>query len=232
METMNPNIIEYSRFMVRPIDGQTVHDLKESMKQHGLLQPIVVFFNEYQKWEVIIGNHRLCSAKGLCWQEIPIVIKQCSPSEAIILSLTEQIQRLDINPVREGEIFASMEYDPATIAQKLGKNKQYVINRIQVYKHLCPVLKAEIGKSLGVTNAIALSKLPQSQQLIVYSKMKAVSQAHLQVVSKGFGGGNPYSGSEIQSPYCYCEKCGSKHLRSVSIGDEKRAEKILSKMQQ
>lgn len=215
--------------MIRPIDPQTIHDLKESMRQHGLLQPIVIYLNEHQQWEVICGNHRLCAAKGLGWQQIPVVMRQCTSSDAIILSLTENIQRLNMDPIKEGELFASMTYGPELIAQKLGKSKQYVDGRIQIFKNLNPKLKEELGKSLGIGNAIALSKLPQSQQLVVYAKMKAVSDAHLpQGNNYPYGYGN-FVGAE---PYCYCEKCGSKHLRSVSIGDEKRAEKILSKMQQ
>ncbi|MGD0071374.1 MAG: ParB/RepB/Spo0J family partition protein [Candidatus Bathyarchaeia archaeon] len=231
METLAIRVIQYSRTMIRPIDGQTIHDLKESMKQHGLLQPIVVYLNEKQEWEVICGNHRLCAAKGLGWDQIPVIMKQCTPSDAVILSLTENIQRLNMNPVREGELFATMKYDPETIAKKLGKSKQYVDGRIQIYKNLHPKLKEEIGKSLGVMNAIFLSKLPQSEQLIIYAKIKAVSDVHLQPqkLYGGYGGGYIPSDS---SPYCICDKCGSKHLRSVSIGDEKRAEKILSALQE
>ena len=229
METIAVRAIQYSRNMIRPIDGQTINDLKESMKQHGLLQPIVVYLNENTQWEVICGNHRLCAAKGLGWDQIPVIMKQCNPSDAIILSLTENIQRLAMNPVREGELFTSMKYDSETIAKKLGKSRNYVDGRIQIYRNLNPKLKLEVGKDLGIGNAIALSKLHQAQQLIVYSKMEAVKQFHLPKEGNEFGGYIDASGSSI---YCTCERCGSKHLRSVSVGDEKRAEKILSKMQQ
>lgn len=230
METMAVRAIQYSRTMIRPIDGQTIHDLKESMRQHGLLQPIVIYLNEKQEWEVICGNHRLCAAKGLGWEFIPVIMKQCNPSDAIILSLTENIQRLSMDPIREGEIFAKMNYDTGTIAQKLGKGKQYVEGRIQIFKNLHPELKERIGKDLGIGNALALSKLPQTEQLNIYAKIKAVSQHHLFKDKYGGFGGNDWVDSGNSSPYCFCEKCGSKHLKGVSVSDEKRAERILTQM--
>jgi ParB/RepB/Spo0J family partition protein len=228
MEMMAVRAIQYSRTMIRPIDGQTIHDLKESMRQHGLLQPIVIYLNEKQEWEVICGNHRLCAAKGLGWENIPVIMKQCTSFDAIILSLTENIQRLSMDPVKEGEIYDSMRYDAGTIAQKLCKNKQYVEGRIRIYKNLCPELKEHIGKDLGIGNALALSKLPQTEQLNIYAKIKAVSQHHLNKDKYGGCGLGDWSGT--QNPYCVCEKCGSKHLKGVSVSDEKRAERILTQM--
>lgn len=235
IDQLNVNMIEHSRAMLRSIDGQTIHDLTESIKQYGVIQPIVIFLNENQKYEVICGNHRLCAARHAGLTLIPVIIRTCLHSDALLLSITENIQRLEMNPLREGEIYHNIIQNSALtaeyVAQKIHKSESYVKNRILIYNKLNPKLKPEVGKSLLLCNAVALSKLPQNEQLMVYAKMKAVSEAHLPSEKKGFGGGNPYEGGELQSPYCYCEKCGSKHLRSVSIGDTKRAEKILSKMQ-
>ena len=228
MSSINVNLIEYSRLMVRPIDGQTVADLKASIKQYGVLQPIVIFRNEHSKWEVICGNHRLCAARGVGLKTIPVIIRQCSPTDALILGLTENIQRFEMDPIREGEIYANMNCSSDWIAEKINKSKNYVENRLRIFRGLHAKLKSEMGKTLNLTNAIALSKLPQEMQLTVFSKMKAVSDAHLPPESHSYGGYNV----PLDSPYCTCDKCGSKHLRGVSVGDEKRAEKILSKMQE
>jgi ParB/RepB/Spo0J family partition protein len=229
------NLIEYSRVMVRPLDAQTIADLKDSIRQYGVLQPIVVYRNvELDKWEVICGNHRLCAARGVGLKMIPVVIRNCDPSEALLLSLTENIQRCEMNPIREGEIYHNMlvdsGYDADFIAKKICKGKAYVENRMRIFKNLHPKLKGEIGKTLNVTNAIALSKFSQNEQLTIFAKIKAVSDVHLSSKNPTMcGGANFVEG--YQSPYCVCKTCGSKHLKGVSVGDEKRAEKILSQMQ-
>jgi len=234
MDSLNVNLIDYSRMMVREIDPQTIADLKDSFKQYGVLQPIVVFRNEHDRWEVICGNHRLCAARGVGFEVIPVVIRKCSPSEAMLLGLIENIQRFEMDPIREGQIYHDMiqnnAYTSESIGQKVSKGKVYVENRIRIFKNLHPKLKLELGKTLNIVNASALAKLSQNEQLVVFSRMKAVVIPKPQSSPSLIGG---IDSGWIPTPYCVCEKCGSKHLQGVSIGaDERRAETILSKMQE
>jgi ParB family chromosome partitioning protein len=229
------DLIQYSRTMLREIDGQTIADLKDSISEYGVLQPIVVFRNERDAWEVVCGNHRLCAARGVGLKTIPVVIRQCHSSEALLIGLAENIQRLEMNPIREGEIYYGLTvnsaYSSESIAKKINKGKAYVENRIRIFRNLHPKLKLELGKTLNLSNAVALSALGQNEQLVVYSKMKAVSQSSFPQASSSLGYGDEGFPEGYSSPYCVCEKCNSKHLRGVSVGDDKRAEKILSKMQ-
>lgn len=232
MSEIAVNLIEYSRVMVRAIDAQTIADLKDSIRQYGVLQPIVVFRNSEDKWEVICGNHRLCAARGVGLKTIPVVIRQCDRSEALLLSLTENIQRFEMDPIREGELYHNMVgnfFDVDFIAKKICKSKAYVETRLRIFRNLHPTLKAELGKTLNLTNASALSKLGQNEQLTVFAKMKAASfiPQSQEDTRYGYGG---YGMNGIPSLYCLCEKCGSKHLKGVSVGDERRAEKILSNL--
>ena len=232
MDSLNVDLIDYSRKMVREIDPQTVADLKDSFKQYGVLQPIVVFRNEHDRWEVICGNHRLCAARGVGFEVIPVVIRKCNPSEALLLGLIENIQRFAMDPVREGQIYHDLTmnsaYSAQWMAEKVNKSKTYVENRIRIFKNLHPKLKLELGKTLNIVNAVALAKLSQNEQLIVFSRMKAVVIPSPQS-NRLFGGGGRIG---EYSPYCLCEKCGGKHLRGVNVGDERRAETILSTLQE
>lgn len=232
VESINVDLIDYSRAMVREIDPQTIADLKDSFKQYGVLQPIVIFRNEHDRWEVICGNHRLCAARGIGLKLIPVVIRKCSPSEAVLLGLIENIQRFAMDPIREGQIYHELTmnsaYNAQWMSEKVNKSKAYIENRIRIFKNLHPKLKAELGKTLNIVNASALAKLSQNEQLVVFSRLKAVvipkPQSNLV-----FGGGERIG---EYSPYCVCEKCSGKHLRGVNVGDERRAEKILSTLQE
>lgn len=211
--------VDYSRTMLREIDGQTIAELKESIRKHGVLQPIIVFLNEKQRYEVVCGNHRLCAAKGVGLKTIPFIIRQLSsPQDALILALNENIQRLELNPFREGEIYVSLleEYSIDVLCEKLGKSRYYVEGRVKLFKNLHADLRNQIGKTLTLTNGLSLARLPQFQQLAVYQKIVENLNVH-PPENMRFGG--PGGGVWSDSPYCTCEKCGSKHLKGVSVKD-------------
>ena len=211
------DLIDYSRFMVREIDGQTINDLKESIKKHGVLQPIIVFLNEKQRYEVICGNHRLCAARGIGLKTIPCIVRRVSNShDALVLALNENIQRLEMNPFREGEIYAFLlEYFSIDVlCEKIGKSRYYVEGRIKLFKNLHVDLKNQIGKTLTLSNGLSLARLPPSQQLEVYQKIVENLNVHPPTGVHNVGGWN------APSPYCICKECGAKHLKGVSIKDE------------
>ena len=221
--------VDYSRTMLREIDGQTIADLKESIKKHGVLQPIIVFLNEKQRYEVICGNHRLCAAKGVGLKTIPFIIRQVGPHDALILALNENIQRLELNPFREGEIYVSLleEYSIDVLCEKLGKSRFYVEGRVKLFKNLHADLKNQVGKTLTLTNGLSLARLPQGQQLEVYQKIVKNLNVHPPTDMRFAGGGGGVLWND--SPYCTCEKCGAKHLKGVSVVDERKT--LLPKMQ-
>ncbi len=209
--------IDYSRTMLREIDGQTIAELKESIREFGILQPIVVFLNENQRYEIICGNHRFCAAKGVGLKTVPCIVRQLSGSQdALILALNENIQRLEMNPFREGQIYVSLLgcFSIDVLCKKLGKSKYYVEGRVKLFKNLHVDLKNQVGKTLTLSNGLSLARLPPSQQLEVYQKITENLNVHPP------SGMHLAGGFYAPSPYCRCEKCGSKHLKGVNILDE------------
>jgi len=211
------DLIDYSEFMVREIDGQTINDLKESIKKHSVLQPILVFRNEKtDRFQVICGNHRLCAAKGLGLKTIPAIIKVLNSSDdAVFLSLTENVQRFEMNPIREGEIYSHLlekdRYPIEMLVERLGKSKFYINSRISIFKNLHEDLKVALGKTLTLTNATSLSRLPKTEQLEIFNQIRKLANTKPENPNK-----SPWGLSE-SSPYCICDKCGAKHLKGVSI---------------
>lgn len=223
MSEIATDLIDYSEFMVREIDGQTIYDLKESIRKYGILQPILIFRNQKtDRWQVICGNHRLCAAKGLGLKTVPVIIKQVNSEEAIFLNLSENIQRLEMNPVREGQIYVelikkdSYYYSVENLSILLGKSKQYIEGRIRLAEKLRDDLKPHVGKILTLTNALSLSKLLKDEQLEMFAKIKANIDSlpsPLSAHHQGISMGKP----QKDDPYCICERCGAIHLKGVSI---------------
>jgi ParB family chromosome partitioning protein len=207
--------IDYSKTMLREIDGQAINDLKESIKEHGVLQPILVSKNDNTgRFQVICGNHRLCAARGVGLKRIPaIIVKLDKPDDALIIAVNENIQRLDMNPIKEGEVYERLlqTYSIDMLSKKIGKSKYYIEGRLKICANLHADLKNQIGRTLTIGNAVALAKLPQTMQIEVYNKI-------LENVNTKAPSTPLYSqGGYASSPYCTCDKCGAKHLKGVSI---------------
>jgi ParB family chromosome partitioning protein len=211
------NEIDYSKTMLREIDGQAINDLKESIREHGILQPILVSKNdETGRFQVICGNHRLCAARGVGLKTISvIVVKLERPDDALIIAINENIQRLEMNPVKEGEVYETLmqTYSIDVLSKKIGKSRFYIEGRLKIWKNLHGDLKNQIGKTLTIGNAVALAKLPQTMQIEVYNKIleNVNTKSPTSPMFHGGGGGN------VPSPYCTCYKCGAKHLKGVSV---------------
>ncbi len=223
MSVQNPQYasdIEISKIdveiVIRDIDGQTIHDLKESIKLYGIIQPLIVCQNPNgARFTLICGRHRLIAAKGLGLKTVPVLIRPWTQKKEILfISLQENIQRLEMDPVKEGEIYSNLlseGYNLNELSEKLGKTRYYIETRSKIFKNLHDELKPKIGKILTISNAINLSRHPKATQIEIYNDiLKQVTQ---KPIIKGWNAG----GWNAPSKFCKCDKCGSKHLKGVSV---------------
>ncbi|MGB3760494.1 MAG: ParB/RepB/Spo0J family partition protein, partial [Rivularia sp. (in: cyanobacteria)] len=87
----------------RYFDPQAMLELVESVRQHGVLQPLLVRPRSDEKYELVAGERRYRAAKEVQLAEIPVVIRELNDEEAMQLSLIENLCREDLNPVEETE---------------------------------------------------------------------------------------------------------------------------------
>jgi ParB family transcriptional regulator, chromosome partitioning protein len=87
----------------RYFDPQAMQELVESVRQHGILQPMLVRSRADNKYELVAGERRYRAAKVVGLTEVPVVIRELSDQEAMQLSLIENLCREDLNPVEETE---------------------------------------------------------------------------------------------------------------------------------
>jgi ParB family chromosome partitioning protein len=223
VQELQTSLVDYSAKMLRDIDGQAVNDLKLSIKQYGILQPILVRKKGDGRYEVVCGNHRLCAARGLELDKVPVIVRTgLSDYNAVILALQENTQRLSMDPVKEGEIYSGILSekfslrDIEQLASLLGKSTAYVKARVDVFRRLHQSLRVEIGKRLTLRSAVALTRLSPNQQLHVFEKVEQNRELEEKryLYIKGFGGGGGFS-TPSESERCVCPKCGAKHWRHI-----------------
>jgi ParB family chromosome partitioning protein len=116
---------------------QNLDELMDSIRQRGLLQPIIVRGIEDRYYQIIAGNRRYEACKRLSWRKITCNIVELDDKESFELSLIENIQRESLNPIDEARAFKIYISDfgwggVSELAKKIGKSPSYVTKRIQL----------------------------------------------------------------------------------------------------
>lgn len=116
-------------------DEEKLAELKNSIREQGMLQPILVRSRE-SGFEVIAGERRLKAARSLKLEKIPIIIKEVTDKEALEIALVENIQREELNPIEEAKAFRKLiddfHYTQEEVAQAVGKERSTITNLLRV----------------------------------------------------------------------------------------------------
>jgi ParB family chromosome partitioning protein len=118
-------------------DEAALADLASSIREHGVLQPILVRpTDEPQHYQLVAGERRWRAAKAAELEVIPALIEQLDDETALEIGIIENLQREDLSPLEEAMIYDRMThehgYSVRRLAQKIGKDKGYVENRLRL----------------------------------------------------------------------------------------------------
>src|ERR671918_2783676 len=171
VEQIEMKMIRPSEFAVRDQflkDDSQDETLMNSIKEHGLLQPILVRPLSHG-FEIVAGHRRFKTCRSLRWRFVPCKIREMTDKQAFEIQLTENIQRKSMDPVEEAEAFRRYVVDfgwggMSELAKKIGKSEEYVSHRIQLLK-LSPEIKEQIIRSnINVSQALELTNMPSNRQ--------------------------------------------------------------------
>ena len=118
-------------------DEAALAELASSIREHGVLQPILVRpTGEHQRYQLVAGERRWRAAKAAELEVIPALIEQLDDETALEIGIIENLQREDLSPLEEAMIYDRMThehgYSVRRLAQKIGKDKGYVENRLRL----------------------------------------------------------------------------------------------------
>ena len=157
---VNINKVEPNREQPRKnFDEDALLELAESIKQFGVLQPLLVQDKETY-YEIVAGERRWRAAKLAGVKEIPIIVKNLTPQEIVEISLIENIQREDLNPIEEAIAFKRLltEFNlkQDEVAERVSKSRTTVTNSMRLLKLDEKVQKMVIDEMLTTGHARAL----------------------------------------------------------------------------
>lgn len=152
-------------------DEDALLELSESIKQFGLLQPILVQ-DRKDHYEIIAGERRWRAAKIAGLKEVPVIIKNYTEQEIVEISLIENIQREDLNPIEEAlaykRLLTEFSLKQDEVAERVSKSRTAVTNSIRLLK-LCDEVQLMVINdmiSTGHARAIISIEDPEQQYII------------------------------------------------------------------
>ena len=144
-----------------------LEDLSASIRERGIIQPIVVRSRGTDVYEIIAGERRWRAAQRAGMHEVPIVVIEASDGEALELAIIENVQRTDLNPLEEATgyqaLAAEFDHSQDQIAKIVGKSRSHVANTMRLLK-LPDTVKAYINAGkLSAGHARALINQPDPE---------------------------------------------------------------------
>lgn len=220
---ISTNKIRPNRLQPRSyFDEAGLGGLANSIKRHGLAQPVLVSPTEKEgEYELVAGERRWRAAKMAGLAEIPVVIRPVGDTERLQISLVENIQREDLNPIEQGAAFRKLcdefQIREDEVAKALGKSRPYVSNTMRLL-NLPEEIKNNVARgalSAGHARALVSLENEEEQKALV----ERILRQHLTV-------------REIEEAVSRLRKKGKKkeapHNKSTEIRElEKEIQRIL-----
>ena len=148
-------------------DEDALEELAESIKQFGLLQPILVQ-DRKTYYEIIAGERRWRAAKKAGLKEVPVIIKNLSEQEIVEISLIENIQREDLNPIEEAQAYKRLltefHLKQDEVAERVAKSRTAVTNSMRLLKLCDDVQQMVIEGMISTGHARALISIEDPEQ--------------------------------------------------------------------
>lgn len=214
----------------KTFDEEKLNELASSIKEHGVLEPIIVT-KSVRGYNLVAGERRKKAAEKAGLETIPAIIKDFSDKEMMEIALLENVQREDLTSIEEAEayynIIKAFNITQEELASRVGKSRTYITNMLGLLV-LPESVKNDILEGLiTMGHARVLSKLSNPNRIIELSnkvKKDNLSVRELEtLVSEGsYKKTNPIVRAKVASPYKYIEttireKIGNK----VKISDKK-----------
>ena len=119
-------------------DEENLEDLTNSIKERGVIQPIIVrkSSSENSKFEIIAGERRWLAARKAGLHEIPVVVTEADDLKSLEFAIVENVQRHDLNPLEEAQgykrLIDDFSYDQEKVSKFIGKSRSYITNSLRL----------------------------------------------------------------------------------------------------
>ncbi|EHJ96739.1 MULTISPECIES: ParB/RepB/Spo0J family partition protein [Rhizobium/Agrobacterium group] len=167
----------------RHFDENELQDLASSIRQHGIVQPVVVRTIGVNRYEIIAGERRWRAAQLAGFTDVPVIVRDVDDRTALELAIVENVQRSDLNPLEEAmgyeQLIAEHGYTQNDLGEIIGKSRSHVANSLRLLKLPDPVrdMLADGSLSAGHARALVSTSDPSGLARTIVSKGLSVRDA-------------------------------------------------------
>ena len=148
---------------------ESIAELANSIKEHGVFQPIIVK-KSIKGFELVAGERRVRACRTLNMETIPAIIRDFNDEQMMEIGLLENLQREDLNAVEEAHAYqnlmSKLNFTQDQLAKRIGKSRSHVTNILGILKLPKEVQDMVINKELSMAHARNLSKLEDNEQIL------------------------------------------------------------------
>ncbi len=177
-KTVRISEIEPNRSQPRKnFDETAISALAESIRQHGILQPLLVRPLAFGGYQIVAGERRWRAARMLGMDEVPVIVRDLSDLETAQIALIENLQREDLNPVEEALGFQKLQDDfgmkQDEISKTVGRSRSAVANSLRLLKLPDEIKELLIDGSITAGHARALLGFSDTEAMIIAAQRVA-----------------------------------------------------------
>lgn len=186
--TLRISEIEPNRKQPRQdFDEAAIAELADSIRQHGLIQPIVVRPME-EGYQIVAGERRWRACRMLGMSDVPVVIKELSDEETAQIALIENIQRQDLNPVEEAAAYRALmdEYGMTqeAVSKAVGKSRSAVANSVRLLNLPDEIVEMLRKGQLSAGQAKAIASADSEEDMLEIAKLAADGKVTVRGIEK------------------------------------------------
>ena len=169
-----------NKFQPRKIfDEESLNDLEKSIKERGIIQPIIVRKSvENSKYEIIAGERRWLAAQKAGLHEVPVVVTEADDLKSLEFAIVENVQRHDLNPLEEAQgykrLIDEFSYDQEKVSKFIGKSRSYITNTLRLLNLPSEVIKLIEDRKITAGHAkilVGLDNAPFLANKIIEKKL-------------------------------------------------------------
>ncbi|OQY40200.1 MAG: hypothetical protein B6226_00285 [Candidatus Cloacimonetes bacterium 4572_65] len=197
--TVKTDFIKPNKYQPRKyFDPDKLLELAESIKENGIIQPIIVTKSDEDNiYELVAGERRLEASKLAGYEKVPVIIRSISPKEMLLFAIIENVQRENLNSIEEAKAYHQLmiEFDmsQAKVAEMMGKDRSTITNTLRLLNLNEAVQEMLIIKLVSSGHCRAILQVEDELQLSFAQKIveEKLSVRKAEELAKTWGGATP-----------------------------------------
>jgi ParB family transcriptional regulator, chromosome partitioning protein len=208
----------------REFTPEQLSELEESIRQNGLLQPLVVraareATPDGAEWELVAGERRWRAVRRLGWAEVPVVVRELDDQAMLVLAIVENVQRADLSPLEEAAAYKRLMdefgFTQAEVAESVGRERSTVANLLRLLALPASVQGLLSRGELTMGHARALLGLEDEREIADLARTAAATGMTVRAVEERVRDRRPARPKETAAAQADTAPSGDAHLRRL-----------------